>query len=474
MDPFNVLPYNVPFSNSNLMVPDDEMIFSGRKLDAASRKCFLAIVSTQRECTTFEARTIQVVAEGFNKIVDGLETKTNHQAELAKISPDQRADVIEHCVSLFYDVIMGYGNCCRSAELAQEVLNGDIIDLQSLSDERKVALGAVFSYMLGYSVMSPKHRLYSKAVSHFKQAVKLSKRVKGTPYALPGLIQLCWVRSAECFYQRGQPDGFKTCMQKALTQLRHALGPKSVYTLGWLCQQFAAKDAEYVSPEVEMMPAWLEACKNDPTGRMHRLMGWYFCGTAYCKRECMENHISLGMHPCDDCYSSKWCPSGNYYFPLEVESQLLDARVAITEANAQELFNFHVEQASRYFKNDEPGFSDLRQRHARLALRCSEVKSPYNHNAARISNTLMLMRNLSVAQDDQIRGYLRAYGAAQSATGIKAFSARSQLQIERMVVLHDFDEEIVSLAEAAYLLDKNAFAACKNDTEVIAKIRSGM
>ena len=170
------------------------------------------------------------------------------------------------------------------------------------SPARVAAFKAVLSTMDGTCAVCTKHKQYSRGIQHFKAAIKLARAAQGTPFAVPGLVQLCWARAAECFYHSKQEPGLVTCARKALQRLGDAIDSRGVYLVSYMLNTLGQAGSAL---EAELLPSWRLAVAADGTRQLLRHIGWVHCGRAYCSFECayarftlVQNVILLVVIPC--------------------------------------------------------------------------------------------------------------------------------------------------------------------------------
>ena len=388
-------------------------------------------------------------------------------ATVPNVSPDHAMDVMEQVFAVLFIRLVTDVDKTNVVPSALGILNTIRLcagrNLQA-SPNRQLACQATTLFMEGFYNMqlAPPARNYPRAVSCFKQVVKLARKLVGTPYAMPGTVQLCWARAAECFFQQGEATGFETCLRKALERLPAAICQEGIFTLACLSKQHAAKYPEFTPLETELLPAWLAASASDPTGRTLRRVGWYFCGTAYCSVTCAQRKIALGWLPCNSCANlNYWCPPSRTDHPLELEQQLAKCRPSITTTSAAQLFRYYVEQASRLCARMDAEGETLRGGYARLALRCSEVVAIQHSNPARVSEALLQMRGLTYDKNNLFREYLPSVRLV----------ADDEISLDRIAMLEHYGDEVVDKAEAMWSTDKNCFAGCISDAEVVARVQ---
>ena len=153
-----------------------------------------------------EGNRAHLLNSAYQPIMDSLPSR---QAELKSLQPDQQLDVIEQLYSLYFGALYDAGYCCAASTASKNMLKW-LDKISGASPTRVFAFKATVSYMEGRAGMSKKHKQFSCAVQHFKVAVKLGKKAASSPAAVPGLMQLCWTRSAECFYLTS--NGETKCM----------------------------------------------------------------------------------------------------------------------------------------------------------------------------------------------------------------------------------------------------------------------
>ena len=265
------------------------------------------------------------------------------------------------------------------------------------------------------------------------------------------------------------PEGFNVCLGKALALLPHAVDQRGCFLPAMLARlqaEITTPTKRAILPHYQaLLPAWLAASAVDPSGRTLRRIGWFFCGASYCKLKCVDEAIRLGDHACGKCYRNKFSPTGNYTFPVEDEQSLLSGRMKITEDNGEELFYFHAEQAFRMEQFETGPLAAVRSQHAGWALRCTEVCTPYCPNAAQITTATMSLRVLAAASNDRIRGYLKALPTMERDPMLDMV-----VEGDRQWLAATHGRDVVVKAEELYRKDKNCFAGCLNDAEVLGMI----
>jgi hypothetical protein len=221
----------------------------------------------------------------INDHLDHIVATLDEHKALQKLSPDDRLDVVEQVIGSYHALLTSDRNC-RAQDVTAIMVTWSEKEAAA-TPARLAAFKAVIEVMHGTFAICNKHQLYSQGVQHFKAAVQLAKAAQDTQYAIPGLVQLCWARAAECFWFKQQLPGAIMCAEKAWRRLGDAIDPRGVYLLSFL---LAHRSAEL---EAKVQPSWRTGLAKDQTGRLLRCIGWVYCGRSYCSMECAFARFTL-------------------------------------------------------------------------------------------------------------------------------------------------------------------------------------